>query len=119
MSKWKPFGILPGLGASLLPAGLCPVCWTAYTGVLSAVGCSFLLQTVYLLPLISLLLCISLASLAYKAESSQPFSLGLIAAVSILVGKFVFESNGMMFGGIAVLIIVSIWNSWPRKTCRI
>jgi hypothetical protein len=44
-----------------------------------------------------------------------PFVLGLAAAATLLAGKFAWESPVMTYGGIVVLIVASIWNSWPRR----
>ena len=30
---------LPGVGISLLPKLMCPACWPAYAGIVSALGC--------------------------------------------------------------------------------
>ncbi len=120
LTRW--LGVLPGAAASLLPAGICPVCWTAYTGLLSSIGCSFLLKTVYLLPLIVVCLLLSLVSLAYKAKCNKgymPLVMGILASVVILVGKFMFASDIAMYSGIGILIIASIWNSWPTSSCKV
>jgi len=110
--------VLPGIGASLLPVGVCPACWPAYAGLLSSLGFGFLLKTAYLLPLTALFLVITATALAYKARTRRglrPFVLGLAASAVILVGKFVFESDTALYGGIAMLIAASLWNAWPRK----
>ncbi len=123
MKKSKSFlSVIPAVAASLLPAGLCPVCWTAYTGLLSSLGCSFLLKTEVLLPLVVVCLLVSLVSLAYKAKQNRgynPFILGLLGSIVILGGKFVLGSDASMYIGIGILVVASIWNSWPRRgSCR-
>jgi len=110
---------LPGIGASLLPVGLCPVCWPAYAGMLGALGLGFLLKTTYLLPVTGLFLLVAVGSLAFRAKSRRgdgPFALGLLASASVMLGKFVFVSDAAMYGGIAVLIAASVWNAWPHRT---
>jgi hypothetical protein len=110
--------ILPGIGTSLLPVGVCPACWPAYAGLLSSLGFGFLLETAYLLPLTALFFSIAVAALAYKARTRRgyrPFTLGLVASSIVLVGKFIFESDTAMYGGIAMLIAASLWNAWPWK----
>jgi|GEM_PF-172703 len=120
----KPVGwrsslaVLPGIGASLLPVGVCPACWPAYAGLLSSLGLGFLLESAYLLPVIALFLVMAVATLAYKARTRRgykPFILGLVASSIVLVGKFILGSEIAMYGGIAVLITASLWNAWPRK----
>ncbi len=116
---WRSsLAIIPGIGASLLPVGLCPACWPAYAGLLSSLGFGFLLKTAYLLPMTILFLVMAVAALAYKAKTSRgygPFVLGLASSAIVLTGKFIFESDITMYGGIAILIAASLWNAWPKK----
>lgn len=109
---------LPGIGAALLPVGLCPACWPAYAGVLSALGLGFLFKTTYLLPVTALFLLVAVGMLAFRARSRRgyrPLIVGLAASAIVLVGKFVFVSDVAMYGGIVLLVAASIWNAWPRK----
>jgi len=111
----------PGVALSILPFGGCPACWPLYAGVLSTLGCSFLLSSAYLLPLTSLFLFFSVVVLPYRARSRRgygPSVLGLIAAILILWGKFSLESNVVAYAGVGLLISSSIWNSWPRPAAR-
>jgi hypothetical protein len=90
---WKQ-GLLaiPGVALSALPKLICPVCWPAYAGLLSAFGLGFLLSTAYLLPLTIAFLVLAVGTLAFTAKKRHgygPFQLGLIAAIAILLGKFV------------------------------
>jgi hypothetical protein len=79
----------------------------------------FLLQTAYLLPLTVLALVFAVAALGFRASRRRgygPFVLGLAAAVRLVVGKFVVESNFAVYGGIAALLGASLWNSWPKQS---
>ena len=110
--------VLPGLGATLMPVGLCPACWPAYAGVLSALGLGFLLESFYLLPVTITFLLFAVGALAFRAGSRRgrgPFAVGLVASALILLGKFVFVSVAALYSGIALLLGASIWNAWPRK----
>lgn len=110
--------VIPAVGVSLLPKLACPACWPAYAGLLSAVGLGFLTDTAYLLPLTALFLVIAVGALglgAGRRRGYAPFALGLLAAVVVLTGKFIFNSNPAMYAGIALLIGASLWNSWPRN----
>ena len=112
----RSFGVLPGIAFSLLPKLACPACWPAYAGLLSTLGLSFLLSTSYLLPLTGVFLLIAVAALAYRASTRRgylPAVFGTLAAGVILVGKFQFESNLLMYAGLALLVLASIWNNWP------
>ena len=119
---WKrSFVAAPGVVLSLLPFGGCPACWPVYAGVLSTLGCGFLLSSAYLLPLTSLFLFFSVVVLAYRARSRRgygPSVLGLIAAILILWGKFSLESNVVLYVGAGLLISSSLWNSWPGPVAR-
>ncbi len=66
---WKQ-GLLavPGVGVSLLPKLICPLCWPAYAGLLSTLGLGFLISTAYLFPLTAALLALAVASLAFRAS---------------------------------------------------
>jgi len=120
VSGWRgSLSALPGIGASLLPVGLCPACWPVYAGILSSLGLGFLLKESYLLPLTAAFLLVAAGGLVYKAGARRgygPFVLGLVASGAVLAGKFVFEASPVVYGGVALLLGASIWNAWPRKT---
>ena len=109
---------LPGVGVSLLPKLMCPACWPAYAGVVSALGLGFLISTKYLLPLTGAFLVITAVALGYRASRRHgygPFGVGLAAAAVILSGKFYFDAAQATYAGIGLLIAASVWNSWPRR----
>lgn len=112
------WGVLPGIGSSLLPVGLCPACWPAYAGVLGSLGLSFLLDEHYLLALTVALLVVALFSLAWHAPSRRgyrPLLIGVLAAVLILAAKFAWPSPPLLYLGAAALLACSLWNSWPQR----
>ncbi len=121
-SGWRSsLAAMPGIGAALVPAGVCPACWPAYAGLLSTLGLGFLFKTAYLLPATALFLLMAVAALAFRAEVRRgygPFALGLAASCVILMGKFALASNATMYGGICLLVAASIWNAWPRKAAE-
>lgn len=103
---------------ALLPQVFCPSCWPAYASVLSSMGLSFIDYTPYLLPLMSVFLVIALWGLFHKAASRRgyrPFILGCIAASSIVLGKFVFDLDSVLYAGVVLFIIASVWNAWPER----
>ncbi|HUP47683.1 MAG TPA: MerC family mercury resistance protein [Thermoanaerobaculia bacterium] len=116
---WKiNLAMLPGIGAAFLPKVACPACWPAYAGFLTSVGFGFLLETTYLFPLTAAFLAIAVGALAYRAKRRRgylPLLAGIAAAVTVLAGKFGFESDSSMYAGLAILIAASIWNTWPRR----
>ena len=118
----RNIGVLPGIAFSLLPKLACPACWPAYAGLLSTLGLSFLLSTSYLIPLTGVFLLIAVTALAYRARTRRgygPAVFGTLAAGVILVGKFQFESNPLMYAGLALLVLASIWNNWPVMDKRL
>lgn len=118
-SSWRDtLTVLLGVGVALLPKLTCPVCWPAYAGLLSSLGFGFVNYTTYLLPLTVLFLILVVVSLGYRAKNRRgykPLILGVIAAIIVIISKFVFVSDLAMYGGIALLMGASFWNSWPKR----
>ena len=81
---WKGSAMaLPGIGASLLPKVVCPMCSAAYAALVSSLGLGFLMSTRYLLSLTAVFLAIGVVSLGYQASRRRglgPFWLGIGAA---------------------------------------
>lgn len=119
-SIWKHTVLtVPGIGISLLPKLICPVCWPAYAGTASSMGLGFLIGTTYLLPMTAGLLAVSVGALGFRARQRRgygPLWVGLLAAIVVLVGKFQLESTATTYAGISLLVVASIANSWPRRT---
>jgi len=118
-AMWKQ-GLLalPSVGVSLLPKLACPACWPAYAGLLTSLGLGFLISVVYLLPLTTAFLVLALGALAFRAKQRHgygPVLLGIVAACGVLLGKFVWGANTIMYGAVGLLIISSLWNTWPRR----
>ncbi len=110
--------LFPGVGASLLPVGICPACWPAYAGLLSALGLGFLLESRFLFPLTAALFGLALLSLGYRARTRRgyrPLALGGVGVALVLGGKFLFPMNVALYAGLVILVAASVWNSWPRK----
>lgn len=80
-------------------------------------GLGFLISAAYLLPLTIALLTLALATLPYRAKERRgfgPFFIGLFAAIGILLGKFLWESNAVIYSSVGTLVVTSSWNVWPR-----
>lgn len=110
--------LLPAAGTALLPKLVCPACWPAYTGILSALGLGFVNYSPFLLPFTALFLVAVVVTLAWRAKTRRgytPLAMGVVAAVIVLVGKFYFESDPATYAGIALLVGASLWNAWPRR----
>ena len=111
--------VLPGIGIALMPKLVCPLCWPAYAGILSATGLTCLMEDRWLLPISGLFLCAALAALAWRAKFRRgfgPFYIGVVAALVILFGKFGLDSMVFVYLGIAALTGACVWNAWPRRT---
>jgi hypothetical protein len=110
--------VVPGVGVSLLPKLICPLCWPAYAGLLSTVGLGFLINSHNLLVVTALFLTVSVAALAFRAgerRGYRPALAGVAASAAILLGKFYLESPATIYGGLGLLVAASIWNSWPAR----
>jgi hypothetical protein len=80
------------------------------------------MQTAYLLPLTALALLLAVAALGFRATRRRgygPFAMGLLAAIVLVVGKFVFDSDVAVYGAVAVLVVASLWNSWPKPATSV
>ena len=109
---------LPGVGVSLLPKLICPLCWPAYAGIMSTLGLGFLISSVYLFPLTVFFLALASCSLAFRASRRRgfgPFWAGIAASVAIVIGKFYLDRPWITYSGIALLPLAAIWNAWPRR----
>ena len=107
----------PGIGLSLLPKIACPACWPAYAGLLCSLGLGFLIPNAkYLLPMTAAFLLLAVGTLAFRARRRRgyvPFVVVILAASLILLGKFSLASNPVLYAGLGLLILASVWNSWP------
>lgn len=110
---------IPGVGLSLLPKVACPACWPAYAGLLSSLGLGFLVSTAYFLPMTAAFLLLAVGMLGFRARRRHgyvPFALGIFAASFILFGKFSLASNPVLYAGLGLLIVASVWNGWPTAS---
>jgi mercuric ion transport protein len=118
-SRWGlTLAAMPGLGIALMPKVICPLCWPAYAGLLSATGLTFLMTDTWLFPIIAALLLVALVALAWKAKTRRghgPVTVGVVATAAILAGRFALNSNVAIYVGVAALVATSIWNVWPRR----
>lgn len=116
--KMRTLGTIPGIGAALLPVGVCPACWPAYAGVMGSLGLGFLINSVYLFPLTAIFLAFGLGALLYRAKKRRgygPFALGTAGTIALLAGKFALSWNLLFYTGLVLFIAASMWNAWPRK----
>jgi len=116
--RWHSLTALPGVGAALLPVGGCPACWPVYSAVLGALGLTFLLDSAYVLWITFALLFVALLALAFRAKARRsygPVVLGAASVGIILLFKFAWIIDPLVYVGLSGLVIASFWNAWPRK----
>lgn len=107
----------PAIGTALLPKLACPLCFPAYTALLSALKLKFVDYTPYLLPLTIVFFTLAVAVLIKQARCSgrwSSLSLGVGAAAIILIDKLPAESSWLTNAGIILLIVAVV--SGMRKT---
>lgn len=105
------------IAVALLPK--CPACWSAYAGVSSLFGLSFVVEERYLLPLTSALLALALTALGLQARRRRgygPWWLACAAAAATLIGKFALESDALLYSGVAGLLLASLWTRFASPT---
>lgn len=115
---WRFLASLPGVGAALLPVGVCPACWPAYAGILGSLGLGFLLESTYLLPVTIGFLAVALLALAFRAKSRRgygPLLLGIASAGFVLAFKFAYVFDPPVYAGLLGLVAASMWNGWPER----
>lgn len=115
---WRFSAVLPGIGAALVPVGACPACLPVYVGIVSSFGLGFLLDsTTHLLPVTAALFGLALFALALRARTRRgygPFLLGFASVCVVLVFKFAYVFDKLVYAGLLGLVAASIWNAWPR-----
>ena len=118
-TRWRDcLTAAPAVGVALLPRLACPCQMPAYAGLISSMGLAFLMKTVYLFPLTAMCLTFSVGGLAVSAKRRRgyaPFVTGFLGAILLMVGKFVFAWPFAVYGGLMLLLVASLWNSWPPK----
>src|SRR2546422_9134301 len=101
---WKETALaVPGVGVSMLPNVICPVCSPAYAAVLSSIGLGFLVSTTYLLPVTVAFLAVAVGTLAFRAASRRgmlPFWVGVVAGGSVVTGKFWLDAASITYAGV-------------------
>jgi len=89
----------------------CPVCWPSYAGLLSSLGLRFFDYTPYLLLLTAVFLVFSVFTLICKARCRRglgPFCTGAAARLTMLAGRFLLDSDAVIYAELEVLASASI-----------
>ena len=110
--------LLPGALLPLLPSATCPVCISAYVGVLSAVGLGFLINERVLVPLIAFFLAINIVSVAWSTRSHrrrEPLLGTLLGSAAVVVGRLMWHVHLLVYSGVVLLLAASLFNLWLRR----
>lgn len=103
-------------------AALCCAGTTVVVSVVTALGLGFLRQDALLWPLMIISLVVALWGFWRSArvhQNSGPLLLGSIGAISLASGViFVhgFPAMQLIYGGALLLVTVTVWNVWLRRT---
>lgn len=114
----RSLAVVPGALLSLVPSATCPACLTAYAGVLSAVGLSFLLNERVLARLIVLFVALGIVSVAWSTRSHRrpgPLIATLLGSAAVIMGRVVGHVHALLYAGVVLLIAASLWNLWLEK----
>lgn len=92
----------------------CPICFLAYFGIFGVATASASVYRAWLPPITALWLALTIAMLAFQRRGKRrygPAIMGFVAALLLLVGKFVVDSQAMTFAGIIALLGAAAWRS--------
>lgn len=127
LARYRFGGILaavPAIGVAFLPKIVCPLCWPAYAGILSATGLGFLLSGTNLLIVSSLFLGIALLIFGLRGKSRGnfvPFGIALAGVFMLLTGKFFFDNSPLFYTGTLLLtlaVIVDLYPLYNSQNCN-
>jgi len=92
----------------------CPICFLAYLGFFGVATSSASVYRAWLAPITTLWLVLTIAMLAFQRRGKRrygPALIGFVAALLLLIGKFVVDSQLMIFAGIIALLAAAVWRS--------
>ena len=118
-SRWRPrfnFSILPTIMIILLPK--CPMCFAAFAAAFSSLGFGKITYVPWLLPAMVGLLVVGIAALWWRGRKGHgyaAFFLSLAGAVLLFLGKFTFSSDPLLYAGMVLIVLASLWNSLPAR----
>ncbi|MFB6262457.1 MAG: hypothetical protein ABEL76_02355 [Bradymonadaceae bacterium] len=100
---------------ALVAVPKCPMCLTAYAGVLSAVGLGFLADAAVLTPLIGGLLVLQVGFVAWSARSHRnpwPVLATAAGALAVALARWVVPSDPLLYTGAAAIVGAAAGNFW-------
>ncbi len=125
-SKKNGFFAAIGSFGAAFTVGLCPVCIPAIGAFLSAIGLGFLVTESVLHPLLIVFLALNISGLVWSATKEHgnylPLLFGTTSGAALYIGRYVYINGPLnmtlMYGGIIVIIGVSLWNLKLRKSAK-
>lgn len=101
--------LLAAVAIALLPK--CPACWSAYAGLSSLLGLSFVVEARYLLPLSAASLGVFVGALTVRAPRGRRYVsclLGTLMGAGVLFGKFVIESDLLTIASLLGVVLLAL-----------
>lgn len=92
----------------------CPICFLAYLGIFGVATSSASAYRAWLPLITALWLALTIAMLAFQRRGKRrygPAVMGFFAALLLVIGKFVVDSQFMIFAGIIALLGAAVWRS--------
>lgn len=115
---------VPAIGIAFLPKIVCPLCWPAYAGILSAIGLGFLLTGTNLLIISTVFLGMSLIVFGLRGKARGnfiPFGIAFAGIFMLLAGKFFFDNLSLFYTGTFFLtgaVFADIWPFYKSQNCN-
>jgi hypothetical protein len=112
------FAAIPATTIAVFPSVFCPACYPALAALLSSFGLGFFASEAVIQPLTVTFLLIALLALfyqSYKLKKYGSFAIGVIGALGIYAGHYLFPSLVLTYTSVAMLIGASIWNLVNKK----
>lgn len=111
--------------ALLAVAPKCPICFLAYFGIFGVATASVSAYRAWLPAVATVWLALTVATLAFQRRGRRrygPALLGFAAALLLLSGKFMLDSQVLVGAGLAALLGAVVWRSWfqqrmPDEVC--
>lgn len=110
---------IPAIIIALLPKLVCPFCWPLYTGLLGSIGINFFNYTPFLFPLLIVFLILTnsgLVLVARRKKQYAPVYLGGSSSLLILTGKYLSDTDMLIYIGLTGLVMSVIWQSRNKSS---
>ncbi|HJQ27140.1 MAG TPA: hypothetical protein VKA60_24845 [Blastocatellia bacterium] len=98
----------------LAVAPKCPFCLMAFFGAVGSAAAAAPFYRAWLAPLTAVWLALTVGVLALPLSGRRygPVLLGLLAGLAVFGGKFILDSQALVYVGIAALIGAAAWRAW-------